>query len=616
MKKQTAKTASHPTKSNDSIESIYPAIISLMTLLIPIIILPYILDNAFEKPKNLIIFIGTSILVSIYVIQYFTNQRLPKLNNHTPKVVLLLVVLNLFSLLYTHNIYFTRNAVVLNISCLAVFYFLSIYLNQKWAVRLIISISVSGLFVALITILQTYGIFLFLRWLESGGTIPGTIGNSNYLGAYLIFPIYSSLSLFFLSKNKWLKIFSLLVFLIISAALIYTRARASWVGIALSLPPFLILMVNLNKISIIDFYRKNIYKIALVFIILSTSLTLLWFVSPKSVKKLVSIKLATDPETLRLRLTKYAPPAVWLIKQNPVFGTGLWSYRNLVYEAQAQLNKTDSSFFENYNLPKPRRVHNDYLEILVDGGLLAAFALLFFLLIVLKHGWKTIHNKDLPELDRFISAMAFSSIMAMLFTAFFFFPFRLNVTMFMTVLMMGLIEGIYNRHYGHISAREVRSSQYGWPFILIILFFISGLIWNMGLKPFIAERSYYRYKKTLTQRNYREAERFILKALRYDPHCTPYAFHSSQLYLNILKDPLKAKEYIDQSIIDFNGDLTLWSVYFYKGLINFRIGSLLEARSAFEQSLYYWPYFEPAKQKLAEINDIIEKHDRVMIKLR
>ena len=186
----------------------------------------------------------------------------------------------------------------------------------------------------------------------------------------------------------------------------------------------------------------------------------------------------------------------------------------------------------------------------------------------------------------------------------------------MMVLVMGLIEGIYNRHYGYISAGEIRSSRYGWAFMLIVIFLLSGLIWSMGLKPFMAERYFYRYKKNLELRNPKKAERFILKALNYDPHGTTYTFHASQLYLSILNNPLKAKEYIDRSIIDFNGDLTLWTVYFYKGLINFKIGSLLEARKAFEQSLYYWPYFEPAQQRLAEVNDIINKHDRVMIKLR
>ena len=85
---------------------------------------------------------------------------------------------------------------------------------------------------------------------------------------------------------------------------------------------------------------------------------------------------------------------------------------------------------------------------------------------------------------------------------------------------------------------------------------------------------------------------------------------------NIFNNPIKAKEYIDRAIIDFNGDLTRWSVYYYRGLINYRIGSLLEARSDFEKCLYYWPHFELAQRKLAEVNDIIKKHDRVIIKLR
>ena len=375
-------------------------------------------------------------------------------------------------------------------------------------------------------------------------------------------------------------------------------------------------MSRIKNIYFVQIIKNNIRKIFISFVLIVIVAVVFWTLVPKQVKPILSIKKVFESETLRLRYQKYIPPAIWLFKQNPLFGSGLWSYRNMVYEAQAQLNKSNPSFFKDYDDPKPRRAHNDYVEILADGGLLAASTLLLFLILVLKHGWNTIHNKDLSEQDRIISAMAFFSVVAMLITAFFFFPFRLNTTMFMTVLMMGLIEGIYNRHYGHISIREMRSSPYGWAFILISILIISGLFWNMGVRPFIAERYFYQYKKTLELRNPKEAERLILMALAYDPHCTPYAFHASQLYLNIFNNPIKAKEYIDRAIIDFNGDLTRWSVYYYRGLINYRIGSLLEARSDFEKCLYYWPHFELAQRKLAEVNDIIKKHDRVIIKLR
>ena len=81
-------------------------------------------------------------------------------------------------------------------------------------------------------------------------------------------------------------------------------------------------------------------------------------------------------------------------------------------------------------------------------------------------------------------------------------------------------------------------------------------------------------------------------------------------------DNAKASDYVEKVIINFNGDLTLWSVYYQKGIIKYRVGSILEARKSFKKSLYYYPLFKPAQEKLKEIEEIIKKHDRVVIKLR
>jgi len=60
--------------------------------------------------------------------------------------------------------------------------------------------------------------------------------------------------------------------------------------------------------------------------------------------------------------------ALWLWKDAPFFGHGIWSYRKQVYEAQAEINKHYPEYFKDYVLPKPRRVHCDYLETLVAGS--------------------------------------------------------------------------------------------------------------------------------------------------------------------------------------------------------------------------------------------------------
>jgi tetratricopeptide (TPR) repeat protein len=330
---------------------------------------------------------------------------------------------------------------------------------------------------------------------------------------------------------------------------------------------------------------------------------------------MMGFRNVTDSKTLKLRMQKYYQASLWLFKQNPPFGTGLWSFRNMVYEAQAKINNVDKDYFVNYPEPKPRRVHNDYLEILNDGGLLAASALLLYLLVVMRHGRRIIRDEKVDFQDRIITATAFCSVIAIMLAAFFFFPFRINSTMFMTVLMMGLMEGIYLSNYGLVSTSETKKSEMRFLFIPMV-FLLVGAVWFTGIKPFMGEMEHFKYKKALATGKAKEAERFIKKAIDYDPHNSAYCLYASQLYMNVLKEFGKARDFIERAIIDFNGDITRWSIFFIKGLLKFQTGSLYEAQAAFEKSLYYNPTFEIARQKLEEVKKVIKDHDQVLIKFR
>jgi len=77
---------------------------------------------------------------------------------------------------------------------------------------------------------------------------------------------------------------------------------------------------------------------------------------------------------------------------------------------------------------------------------LAGLVLLIFVGVVLKHGLAVIRKEDVPLQERIIASAAFYSLVGVLVTALFFFPFRINSTLFMTVLVMGITEGLYLRH--------------------------------------------------------------------------------------------------------------------------------------------------------------------------
>jgi len=120
----------------------------------------------------------------------------------------------------------------------------------------------------------------------------------------------------------------------------------------------------------------------------------------------------------------------------------------------------------------------------------------------------------------------------------------------------------------------------------------------------------------MTQRNYRKAEEHTLKAIDWDQRNTAYCMSAAQLYMGPFQELGKARDFIEQAIVDFNGDVTLYSLYLVKGILKFRMGNLYEARNASEKALYYYPEFPEARQKLQEVRRVIKDHDQILFKFR
>lgn len=608
-------------------------IIFTLTLVVPLIVLPYILDNAFNSPKTLLMLTGVCLMVGIYCSDFLRGKAVFKPGTSTPKIILFLIMLNFFSFFYTRNYYFTAVAATMNITCLLLFSFVSLNIDSKKAFLLLSITAFSGLLVSVFAWLQFFDIHILFRWVKYSpsrpwATVMGTIGNSNYLGAYLIFPLFATAGLISLMRDKT-RLIPVGLFIIIMGAFLFARARASWLGFFLSLPLFLYLLKKIHRISIFGHFRSHPKQIVIYGILFTICLICLGYFAPQRFRAIIGYQEVAESETLRLRM-KHLQSSFWLFKQSPLFGTGLWSFRNMVYKAQAEINKKNKDFFKNYPLSetKPRRVHNDYLEILNDGGLLAATALLLFLIVVMRHGWAVIRDEGIDSRDRIMTATTFSSIIAILITAFFFFPFRVNSTMFMTVLMMGLMEGIYLRNYGLISRSMGWKSEMGVFLIPMILIGLAGLLWYTGVSPFIGEVEHFRYKISRAEGDGKKAEEHILKAIHYDPHNSAYYIYASDLYMprgtdlkagskniyGLEPDPIKALYYNERAIMDFNGDITLWSIYYINGLLKFNMGNLVEAKAAFEESLFYNPIYDPAKNYLEKTEEMIRDYIRGFIK--
>jgi O-antigen ligase len=595
--------------------NVFSTVILFLTLGVPLLVLPMVLDNAFNTPKTTLMLLGATVMVGIYASRFLLGKEILFSRASTHKVMLLLVLLNVFSFFYTANPYYTLHAAMMNLTCLAVLYFVSLYVDGRAAFLVVLVAAISGVLVSIETYLQFMGVFVLFKWAHYGIMVMGTIGNSNYLGAYLVFPLFALAGLVFLLKGR-LRLVPLALFLFVLGALLFTRARAGWFGFFLSLPFFLFMMTRIHGFRLGDYIKSNLTRVTVLSVVAFSILVGLWYAAPERFHVMMGFENVTNPLTFKLRIKKYSAASLWLFKQNPLFGTGLWSYRNMVFEAQAQINQKDPDFFKDYPEPKPESVHNEYLEVLNDGGLMAYGVIFLFLLLHFRHAWRVIRDEALDRNLRILTATAFSAVVAILLAAFFFFPFRINSTFFMTVLMMGLVEGAYARAYGRISVYRGQPSGVRTLLSLLLALMLAGTLWYKGVKPFQAEVEHFRYKRALATGNFQDAERHLLKAIAWDPHNTTYNFFAAQLYMNVLRDFPRASDFIEKATLDYNGDIIRWVLFYIKGLMKFQSGSLFEAQAAFERSLYYNPMFGEAAQKLEEVKKVIRDHDRVLIKFR
>jgi O-antigen ligase len=512
MRKAAPATPKPIPPSPEPAFNFYFVVASLLTLFVPILVLPAVADNAFNTPKSILIQLGACLMAAVYSVQLFRGREVSVSKSAVPKLMLLVLLLNFFSFLYTRNYYYTNVAVSMNVAAVLFMYSLSLHLFGRTAFWLLVLTALSGVLVSVETWVEFYDKSILFQWMTPGSMVIGTIGNSNYLGAYLLFPLLAFTALLFLLKGK-LRWAAGALWIFVFAALLFSRARAAWVGVAAAVPGFVYSVTRIHNFSVAAYVRSKARRVAVLGVSFVALIGVLWTLAPGRFHTMMSFSNVTNSASFILRTQKYFQASWWLFKESPLFGTGLWSYRNLVYDAQAEIERVEGGFFKGYPEPKPRRVHNEYIEALNDGGLLAGIVLLIFVGVVLKHGLAVIMKEGIPVQERIIASAAFYSLVGILVAALFFFPFRLNSTLFMTVLMMAITEGLYLRNMGLVQNLRPALPGPRYALLSVVVLLLIGWLYYSGYKPFKGELEHMAYKKAMAMGMFKEAEQHIVKAL-------------------------------------------------------------------------------------------------------
>ncbi len=471
------------------IEFIYLAIIFLM----PLYFSPFfITENIFEPHKMVFFRSFLFIFVFLSLFKFFFQSKFKKIFLDLFKryfyLPLALVIFSLISISWSVvppvSFYGTAAA---QSGWLDHFYFFLFFVflvlnlvfsknKEKKINGLVVSFSLSSLFVSLYALAQSFG-FDFMVWNSSPlitQRAVSTLGQSNFLASFLLLSIPFSIYLINKSKNFYWQLFYSLVFLFQFLALISSGSRGAWLAFILSVPIFLFF-------AFLDDNKKKFFigiasALALILVLLFGSFSL--------AERFQSSFNVEDSGSLA-RVTIWSSSLNTLLDKS--WGYGLANQREAVIDYYnpdwAVFNKVNVIFDRTYNL---------FLDLILEIGVIGLALWICFYVFIFKLLFSNINKGRYHSL----SVAIFWSLGAYLISLFFSFPSAVS-----SVYFWALVALIVYLHYDFDVKEELEgeSSDFNNKFlkvsVLIILFFVSALGINNEIKKIEADYYFFKSKE-------------------------------------------------------------------------------------------------------------------------
>ncbi|MBX7245460.1 MAG: O-antigen ligase family protein [Candidatus Sumerlaeaceae bacterium] len=265
--------------------------------------------------------------------------------------------------------------------------------------------------------------------------ISSTFGHPNYMASFTAPLLFWGL-FFVLRRRQWfLRIMGLLACLAITASLITAGTRGAWVAIIAGVIPFYLLIVLLPA------YRRQLLFSG----VLGMLVILLLLFVPNPLIKLqfnLSERLLASKE-IGSRFY-YWLIAVEMLRDNFLLGVGYGNYNLRFWEVVDQFQQQPGSEFYRFILTdvirgvSPGFVHNDYLQIAAESGIISLATWMAIWSVVICQAWETARRAAAHDARAVLMAAAFlASLVSMGVDALFNFPFHIPVSGCFFFVMLG-----------------------------------------------------------------------------------------------------------------------------------------------------------------------------------
>lgn len=348
------------------------------------------------------------------------------------------------------------NARIITFTFLIIFYFIFKYflknfLNSKFtpAHILIITFLAAGFWQASIGLFQSHNLFGYYSGYFKA---LGTFGNPAPYTGFIISVLPFSLGLFLLLDDKSiyskiLKYAGGFTFAVTLLVLPATKTRGGWLAALAGMLVVLFYKYDLSaKLKII--FNKKYKKLLASFSIISIVVLLfmgLYQIRPSSAfGRLLIWKVSTD-----------------IIADSPLFGIGYDRFGQVynLYQGNYFAEK-DRDEFEKYVAGNVKQAHNEYIETTAELGIIGFLLFIGLLVSIFYKGTFAIPTSKLIITNSHLLISAKASIIALMISAFFSYPFQILPTFLNFIFLLSIISSIGNYRIIYINRIKNNKQKY------------------------------------------------------------------------------------------------------------------------------------------------------------
>lgn len=449
--------------------------------------------------------------------------------------------------------YYSRlNGGLLSLFCYFLLYLiLSQYHSPKFINKLIKISLISGFFVSIYAILEHFGIDKNMWVQDVQSRVFSTLGQPNWLAAYLCVLLPFAVNQLINSKKYSLVIINLSLVIVLYISLLFTKSKSGIIAAIISLGIYFIFYIRnkiLEKKDKSPFSRgiQGVLLLISVFLVLTLSISnpIKDYLFPS---KINNSSLVISNSSLNITPSEDIRKIVWagsfeLWKRFPLFGTGPETFAYTYYWTRPASHNLTSEWDFLYN-----KAHNEYLNYLATTGTFGFITYVFFIATVIIILCKKIFSPPLSKEGQGVdfNIVILTSFFSILITNFA--GFSVVITSLYFFLLFAFIPSE--------TSPKISTPKNKFFFFPLIIFFLYSLYKIISF--FIADLAYSQSLNYYNHQIFSTAESYINVSLSFNSS-EAYYYSQAALIAAKLSETQKAVNYSSQAITLSPANTNLW----------------------------------------------------------